>query len=215
MGAYPLGEGFILWDEPRELLTPNVLHVHWIGKRKCDCLEPFWTGRKELALEKSLTRLSTLARASTLRVLKAVQAQEQVQPDPSFYFHKGKCSSYHLAKVPHLKQQCLESHFRDYHIPDLLPALHFFFAISCKDTEFPPIHTQSYPSDLDVDIPKVSHASAWHSFRLMSSTIQDENVEAAIVTVQALLHSLWISIWMVQHCPCCQWWCSRTYSDYR
>jgi hypothetical protein len=97
-----------------------------------------------------------------------------------------------LANAPPLHRKKLTTLAQQYNLPDLLPSLQFFLTIVKLTGNMQALpyaahsYSHMYPGDLQLLPLKVMHANAWLSFQLLAPTIQDEDLMAPPVTVQAL-----------------------------
>jgi hypothetical protein len=97
-----------------------------------------------------------------------------------------------LANAPPLHRKKLATLAQQYNLPDLLPSLQFFLTIVKLTGNMQALpyathcYSHTYPGDLWLLLLKVTHANAWLSFQLLAPTIQDEDLMAPPVTVQAL-----------------------------
>lgn len=148
--------------------------------------------KEDLEIEESLEGFSRMEREVALAHLqKLCEKKNVVKKRIGYESNDGEFASYRLAKMPTMQEQKLTLLAQLYNLPDLLPALTFFVTVKMKGPNPNPPYAAirsscMYPNGLDLCPLSISHANVWLSFRLASSTIQDEDVEARTVTVQAL-----------------------------
>jgi hypothetical protein len=147
--------------------------------------------KKEGSLREGLQGLTASEQEMTIEFLRVANKKKERKKEVQAVGNDFSAIQ-RLANAPPLHRKKLTTLAQQYNLPDLLPSLQFFLTIvkltgNMQALPYAAHHySHTYPGDLRLLPLKVTHANAWLSFQLLAPTIQDEDLMAPPVMVQAL-----------------------------